>query len=440
MLPLYLISHGLSLLGNTVASIALPWLVLLRTGDATAVGLVAAASALPMLLSAVAGGVLIDRVGRRRLSIGADLASAACVAALPVVDGLLGLTVVWFVVLGVAGAVFDVPGMTAREALAPDIAEATGIGMERLAGLRESIAGGVVILAPATAGGLIMLVDPATVLWLTAGCSALAALVTLALPKTIGAQPTATAQGDGEGAGLRGDLKRGLGVLRGDRVLTAVTLVSAGSVAVLAPLQNLVLPVHLVGKDSPGGFGVVVSLLAVGGIAGAGLYAAIGTRWSRRTVFVAAQLTSTLGIAGLALLPPVPVMWAAAVLAGAGAGPLPALFLVLVTERIPEEVRGRVLGLQNAVSMTAVPLGTLVAGLTVDWIGLRQTGALLAVAWCVVTLAIVALPALRGLDAGRGKSETPHEDQTTPDEGQAAHGEGSPIPGQGTENADTPAT
>ncbi|MFF9777831.1 hypothetical protein ACF1HJ_29740 [Streptomyces sp. NPDC013978] len=109
----------------------------------------------------------------------------------------------------------------------------------------------------------------------------------------------------------------------GDRVLTAVTLVPAGSVAVLAPLQNLVLPVHLVGKDSPGGFGVVVSLLAVGGITGAGLYAAIGTRWSRRTVFVAAQLTSTLGIAGLALLPPVPVMWAAAVLAGAGAARCP---------------------------------------------------------------------------------------------------------------------
>ncbi|EMF50552.1 MULTISPECIES: MFS transporter [Streptomyces] len=425
MLPLYLISHGLSLLGNTVASIALPWLVLLRTGDATAVGLVAAASALPMLLSAVAGGVLIDRVGRRRLSIGADLASAACVAALPVVDGLLGLTVVWFVVLGVAGAVFDVPGMTAREALAPDIAEATGIGMERLAGLRESIAGGVVILAPAAAGGLIMLVDPATVLWLTAGCSALAALVTLALPKAVGARSARPEQS--ESAGLRGDLGRGLGVLRADRVLTTVTLVSAGSVAVLAPLQNLVLPVHLVSQNSPGGFGVVVSLLAIGGITGAGLYAALGTRWSRRTVFVVAQLTSTIGVAGLALLPPVPVMWAAAVLAGAGAGPLPALFLVLVTERIPEEVRGRVLGLQNAVSMTAVPLGTLAAGLAVDLIGLRQTGGLLAAAWCLVTLAILALPALRRLDTG---PVTPASTGPGPETGTT-------IPGQGSETADT---
>lgn len=397
MLIRYLLSHGLSLLGNTVAAIALPWLVLLRTGDAAAVGLVAAASALPMLVSAVAGGVLIDRVGRRRLSVGADLASAVCVAALPVVDGLSGLTVAWFVVLGVAGVVFDVPGMTAREALASDVASATGVGMERLAGLRESISGGVVILGPAAAGALIMIADPTTVLWLTAACSALAALVTLTLPKHIGLQSTPSP----EGGGLRADVARGFGVLRRDRVLTAITLVSAGSAVVLAPLENLVLPVYLVGEGSPGGFGLVVSCLAVGGIGGAGLYAAFGSRWSRRTVFVTAQIVSTVGTAGLALLPPVPVMLVAAVLAGIGAGPMSSLLLVLVMERIPEEVRGRVLGLQNAVSMTAIPLGTLGAGLLVEWIGLRQTGALLAVSWGVVALSAVALPALRQLDEGK---------------------------------------
>ncbi|MET9660188.1 MFS transporter [Streptomyces sp. NPDC006510] len=400
MLTRYLLSHALSLLGNTVAAIALPWLVLLRTGDAAAVGLVAAASALPMLLSAVAGGVLIDRVGRRRLSVGADFASAACVAALPVVDGLSGLTVAWFVVLGVAGVVFDVPGMTAREALAPDVASAAGIGMERLAGLRESVSGGVVILGPAAAGGLIMIADPTTVLWLTAACSALAALVTLTLPKGIGLK-SVPSPGDG---GLRADVARGFGVLRRDRVLSAVTLVSAGSAVVLAPLENLVLPVYLVGEGSPGGFGLVVSCLAVGGIAGAGLYAAFGSRWSRRTVFVAAQVMSTVGITGLALLPPVPVMLVAAAFAGFGSGPLASLFLVLVTERIPQEVRGRVLGLQNAVSMTAIPLGTLGAGLLVEWMGLRQTGALLAVSWGVLALVVVALPALRQLDTGKKES------------------------------------
>ncbi|MFJ5223209.1 MFS transporter [Streptomyces sp. NPDC088400] len=395
MLIRYLLSHALSLFGNTVAAIALPWLVLVRTGDAAAAGLIAAVSALPMLVAAVAGGILIDRVGRRRLSVGADLASAACVAALPIVDRASGLTIAWFIVLGVAGAVFDVPGMTAREALAPDIAAAAGVGMERLAGLREGIGGVVVIVGPAVAGGLLAIIDPTTVLWLTAGCSAAAALVTVTLPKGVGGQ----SESPSENRGVRGDLVRGFGVLRGDRVLGTITLVSAGSVAVLAPLQNLVLPVHLVAKNSPGGFGLVVSFLAVGGIAGASLYAAMGARWSRRTVFVAAQITTTLGIVGLAVLPPTPLMLAAAALAGFGSGPLPALLLVLVTERIPDEVRGRVLGLQNAATMTAIPLGTLGAGLLVESIGLRQTGMLLAVVWGVMASVTLLLPALRRLDS-----------------------------------------
>jgi len=117
----YLLADALSLFGNAVAAVALPWLVLVRTGDAAAAGVIAAAAALPILLAAVVGGWVVDRFGRRRISVGADLASAAAIAALPLVDAWTGLTLAWFIALGIAGALFDVPGMTAREALAPDV-------------------------------------------------------------------------------------------------------------------------------------------------------------------------------------------------------------------------------------------------------------------------------------------------------------------------------
>ncbi|MEH0418396.1 MFS transporter [Streptomyces sp. B21-083] len=395
MLIAYLLSHGLSLLGNTVAAIALPWLVLQRTDDASAVGLVAAASAVPVLLSAVVGGVLIDRFGRRRLSVCADFASAACVAALPVVDGLIGLTLAWFVVLGVAGALIDVPGMTAREALAPDIAKASGMDLARLAGLRESVSGAVVVVAPAAAGFLIVLVEPSTVLWVTAACSALAGIGGLVLPRRLGRR---TAPSGETPRGPWADVRHGFSVLRGDRTVTTVTLLSSAGIAVLAPLQNLVLPVYLVGEDSPGGYGLVISCLAVGGIAGSIAYAALGAKLSRRTVFVVSQLISSVGVAGMSLLPSVPVLVACAVLTGIGAGPLPALFLVLVTERVPEEVRGRVLGMQNAVSMSAVPASTFLAGLLVEGIGLRETGLIIGITWGAVSLLLLVAPAMRQLE------------------------------------------
>ncbi|MGC5662797.1 MFS transporter [Micromonospora sp. WMMD723] len=404
MLIRYLLSHALSLLGNSMAAIALPWLVLVRTGDPAAAGVIAAVSALPMLLAAVAGGLVVDRFGRRRTSIWADLASAVAVAALPVVDQVTGLTVGWFVVLGVAGALLDVPGMTARESLVPDVATAAGVGLERLAGLREGINGVVLVVGPAAAGGLLVLFDPTTVLWVTAACSAAAALTTLTLPARLG-------RGSGEaGGGIRTELLKGFRVLGGDRVLAAMTFVVTISVLVLAPLQNLLLPVYLVGRDSPGGFGLMVAFLAVGGIGGSIVYSIAGAGLSRRTVFVVAQLLTAVGTVGLALLPPVPVLLAAATLAGFGAGPMQALALVLVTERIPERYRGRVLGLQNAATTTAVPVGTLVAGLLISGIGLRETGVLLAVAWGVVAAFALLVPALRRLEPPTDARRTPDAD------------------------------
>lgn len=391
----YLLADALSLLGNAVAAVALPWLVLVRTGDAAAAGVIAAATAVPMLLAAVVGGLMIDRFGRRRVSVAADLASAVCVAAIPLVDSATGLTIGAFIALAVAGALFDVPGMTAREALAPDVATAAKIALERLAGLREGTGGVVLIVGPAVAGGLLVVLDPTTLLWATAACSALAAGTTATLPRTVGAS-VATVGGGPRVA--QADLAAGLAVLRNDRVLGTLTLISVAAVGVLVPLQGLVLPVHLVAEDAPGRLGLVITFLALGGIAGAGLYAAVGSRCRRRHVFVVAELVLAAGVLGLALLPPTPLLLASAGLAGLGSGPLPALLLVLVNERIPEAVLGRVLGLQNAVVLAAAPVGLLGAGLLVESIGLRPTGMLMAGAWLALVVATLLAPALRVLE------------------------------------------
>jgi MFS family permease len=385
----YLLAGALSLLGNAVAAIALPWLILVRTGDAATAGLVAAASAAPMLVAALAGGALVDRFGRRRTSVVADVASAACVAALPLVDAAWGLTVTAFVVLGVAGALADVPGLTAREALGPDVAAAAGVPLERLTGLREGVNGVVLVIGPAVAGGLLVLLDPVAVLWVTAATSLAAALVTATLPVGVGAGPEGPA---------RRDLTAGWRVLRADRVLGVITLISTAGLLALGPLQGLLLPVHLVGQGSPGVFGLVVTALAIGGITGGVLYATLGARVRRRPVFVLGQLATAAGVVGMALLPPDPLLLGAALLAGLGSAPVGALVSVLVADRVPDEVRGRVLGLQNAAALGAVPVGLLGAGLLVEAIGLRPTGMLVAGVWLAATVAALAAPALRRLE------------------------------------------
>lgn len=98
----------------------------------------------------------------------ADCGSAISVVALAVVDLLWGLDVTWFTVLGLAGALFDVPGMTARETLMADVSEASGVALDTIAGLRQTVFGVSFLAGPALAGVLVSVLDPIRVVWITA--------------------------------------------------------------------------------------------------------------------------------------------------------------------------------------------------------------------------------------------------------------------------------
>src|SRR3954469_18667740 len=63
----------ISLLGDGIIPVALAFAVLDLTGSATDLGIVLAARTLPMIASLLAGGVVADRLSRRRVMIGADL-------------------------------------------------------------------------------------------------------------------------------------------------------------------------------------------------------------------------------------------------------------------------------------------------------------------------------------------------------------------------------
>ena len=63
----------MSALGNSIAGIVRPWIVLERTGDPAAAGLVAAAVAVPSVIFASLGGYRIDTVGRKPMSVISDI-------------------------------------------------------------------------------------------------------------------------------------------------------------------------------------------------------------------------------------------------------------------------------------------------------------------------------------------------------------------------------
>ena len=75
-------------ISNAVVMIVIPWLILERTGSPAAAGVAAALSALPGILLSPLVGVLVDRIGRKTVSVVADAASGLSVLMFPVLDQL----------------------------------------------------------------------------------------------------------------------------------------------------------------------------------------------------------------------------------------------------------------------------------------------------------------------------------------------------------------
>jgi len=400
---LYLASYTLSLLGNSIAAVVFPLIVLQLTGSLLSTGILVATTALPAFLAGLFAGVVIDRVNRRTSSVVADLISAASIAALPVVDLITGLDLGWFILFGILGAFGDVPGMTAREAMLPAILRHSTLTAERLIGIRESLAALVIIVGPAAAGTLMVLFEGSTVLWITAATSLAAALLTLLIPRGVGALLPSPQQGHPDAPAVLSvwaQLMAGWQVLfRSNRTLRAVTILSLAMVAVLTALQGMLLPAHFAFIAQPGLLGFVLTAIAAGTIVGGGLYAVFGARGRRRSWFAVGLIGTVAGIGVVAVLPALPVLFGGAFLFGLSSGLFGSLIGVLMLEGIPEQMRGRIMGTQNSLMMLAAPIGMVAVALVGEQFGLRMAGTFAAAVWLVAAVLALIAPALRTLEA-----------------------------------------
>ncbi|MEI5672510.1 MULTISPECIES: MFS transporter [unclassified Nocardioides] len=378
----YLGSYLMSVLGNSVAAVALPLIVLQTTGSALSAGAVAAATAVPAVLAGLFMGVVIDRVNRRTSSVVTDLVSAGAVAALPVVDLVTGLSLGWFVLLGAIGAFGDVPGMTAREALLPAIARHGDLSVERLVGAREALGALALLVGPAAAGLLMALLDGATVLWITAATSLLAALTTLLVPHAVGRVEKGSAV-----SSSWAQVREGWHTLLASRFLVVLTGLTLVSVFVLGAFQGLVLPVYFTAEDQPGRLGLVLTALAAGLLLGSGAYLAAGPRVRRRTWLLTGLLGSVVGFGVMAALGSWWLVLVGAFVVGVFSGLFSSLLGVLTVERVPDALRGRITGTQNALVTAVGPLAIVVAAVIVEYVGLREAAMLVAAVWVLAALA-----------------------------------------------------
>lgn len=393
-LPLFALfaANAVSMVGNQITLLAVPWFVLTTGGTATDLGLVGFFTILPMIISAFLGGTVVDRLGHKRTSVVADLCSGGAVALIPLLHGTVGLAFWQLLGLVFLGALLDAPGSTARQSLLPEMITISGMPPERANAAYQTIQRFSQLLGPLLAGLLIATLGATNVMWIDAGTFLVSALtIVVLLPRSAASIAARTRYLD--------DLLEGLQFIRSDRLL----LWLAGLVAVLnfldAPISAVIMPVFA--REAFGGaeaLGIMFAAFGAGAVIGGIVYGAVGHRLPRREVFIGAFVLAGLPFFVLAAAPPLGITVGALFVSGLGAGPLNPILMTVRQKRVPMQLRGRVFGTLTALAFIGMPVGMVAGGLLLDTVGLRLSWIAIATAYLAVTLSMLLNQTLREMD------------------------------------------
>jgi MFS family permease len=343
-----------ALTGAWMQRTAVAWVVLQLTDSALALGIVTMLQFLPLLLFALVGGVLADRLPKRQVLLVTQLgiAAQAVLLAVLVTSGAIQLWHLYLLsaALGVLHAV-DNPtrGALTMELVGPnDQANAIALNSGNFNLAR--------MLGPAAAGLLIATTGANLCFWLSAlGCVLMIGSLLLMRAGEFHDVP-APARGS-----VGGQLVEGVAyAMRTPAVFGMLLVVATIGAFGFNFLTILPLLARYVFDAGPEAYGLLSAALGLGSL-GAALAVATRQHASRRLALVAAVALAVLH--GLIALSPwyVPT---ALLLIGLGAASIAfsATAQVLIQSAAPPELRGRMMGLYTVLFAGMTPLGAIVVG------------------------------------------------------------------------------
>jgi MFS family permease len=348
----YFTGQLISLSGTWMQTVAAVWVVLSLTGSGVAVGLTTALQFLPMLLIGAWGGLLADRIPKRRLLITTQALMAIPALGLFAVTAT-GVVTPWMVYLAVfaMGSVNAIDNPT-RQSFVIEM-----VGADRVVNavsLNSVIVQAARIVGPAVAGILIATVG-------VVPCFALNALTFLAMilalwrmdPARLHAAPPAKQEKGAIRAGVRY-------VLRTPELLVPLALMAL--VGTLGFNFQVVLPLLAKFSFESGAmtYAALVSAMAVGSIVGALVNGHRGRTGPR----LIAGGALAFGVAALlsALMPNLAFEVPALMLLGAASVTFAATINSTLQLAVSPEMRGRVMALYSVVFLGSTPIGGPLTG------------------------------------------------------------------------------
>jgi MFS family permease len=362
----------ISNLGSSITLFALPLLVFKLTGSALDLAIASATSFLPYLLFGLIIGAWVDRLNRKRLMIVVDVARTLAIASIPLVNALGLLSVWWIYAVGFISATLTIAFDAAEFAAIPslvrrdDSSATSGQALVAANGRIQASYSAAQVAGPLLAGLLVAFVPIAALLLLDAASFLVSALA-LALIR-IGFNAGGTQQRPK--TSIRRDIEEGLRYVLIHPVLRNISLMMAlvNFIGSTTYAQLVLFAKERLGA-SDSQVGLLFSAGSVGVVALSLVAGALRKRWSFSRVALSALMLSGLLTIALAWTR---LFWAAVPLWALISG-LGILFNIntgsLRQAIVPNDMLGRVISIAGVLAWSAIPLGTFLGGLLIEWTG-----------------------------------------------------------------------
>lgn len=388
---LYFWGQLVSVSGTWMQTVAQSFLVLQLTGSGTALGLATGARFVPIFLFGPWGGLVADRLDKRRVLYVTQTLSAVLALAFGVLvgTGAIRMWMVYLLALALGFVnVFDVP---ARQSL---ISELVPRRQLRNAVTLNSVTVNLARVAGAALGGAIAAALGLALCFDLNAASFAVVVVTLALMST-----DQMMRGERE-AREPGQIRAGLAYVRTEPELL-VPLLMVAIVGGLAWEFQISLPLvaRSVFHGGAGTYGAMTAVMGAGAVVG-GLISASRRRIRRRGLAVAA-IGWGVAITAAALAPDLPLEFAALVFVGYGSVSFNSLAKTALQLSAVPAMRGRVMALWAVAWQGSTPIG----GPLVGWIG-EELGArwsLIIGGVPTIAVGIAAYPVLARVDQRRAE-------------------------------------
>ncbi|MDC9613812.1 MFS transporter [Xenorhabdus khoisanae] len=353
-----LVLNGISILGNSITEIAIPWLILEISGSPLLVATVMSAKILPVILSMFFSSPIVDKYGAFQISVFSDLVNFLSVLLIPIFYTIGIMDFYLLAILLIFATIFDAPGRLAKDImLAKEIKNNEN---ELINGINSTIENICDLTGPIFGALVISVLGTINALYFDAASFLIVALGIVILRKYFISDVSKVYKSPSQPFNY---FFESIKYIKSEKEIFSVLIISSIVNLVITPFLLIYLPyVNKQAFNSILSLGISMMSFGFGTSLSSLLYGIFGKYFSKHQIIITGYTLLILCFLSLSLIHSQYIFFLQLFVIGCCIGFAGPVEITMIQQQVPENLFGRIMTLFTSTRFLSVPIGYIFFG------------------------------------------------------------------------------